>query len=100
MPDKLRPTLLIFLGSFFYSQYLAVAELINAYGNKHTDVFKLSGPGALQPDPIQENVSKLAFNWGIEPFFNPSINLFVQAADRRGSHPVAPQGFGTIPPLA
>ena len=75
---------------------LAATVLVNAYGYKDTDIFKLSAPIALEVNTVHIDIWVLSGQLAVSPFLNMHIGFLIQIADRgrltRGS-PIEPPKY-------
>src|SRR5579859_1080346 len=68
--QEVNPRGLVLLGPLHDAQDLAIAILVDADGHEDAYVPDLPAPGALEPDPIEENVGMLAGNRTVAPLLD------------------------------
>ena len=96
MSQEVRPTGLVFFGSFTNTENLAVAMLIYANGYQYGNVAYFATPGALQDDAVQIDIGMFASDRPIAPFIDLGVDLLVEVADGAGTNLGPPQSFGNV----
>lgn len=96
MAQEIGPSGLVFLDAFDDSQNLAVAMLIDSDRHKDGHVGHLTGPAALEYDPVEIHIPKALLDPLVSPSFNGLVNLLVEITDGSRTDLRAPERFGDI----
>ena len=77
VPHEVDPGGLVLLRALHDAQHLAVAVLVDADRDQDAHVLHLAAPGALEPDPVEENVGVLARERPVAPLLDLDGDLLV-----------------------
>lgn len=77
VPHEVNPGGLVLLGTLHDAENLAEAVLIDANGDQDADVLYLAAPGALKPDPVEEDVGVSPADRSVAPLFDLDRDLLV-----------------------
>ena len=72
------PAFGILLHAFGSADDLTGTVLVNSYGDKNTDIFKLSAPVALEGNTVYIYIRVLAGQLAVAPFLNMHIGFLIQ----------------------
>ena len=88
--QKGAPARLVLLGALHDPQDLAEALLVHADRHQQRDIAHLTGPAALEHDPVEIDIRVCALDRLVAPDLDLLVDLLVQVRNGPGAHPRAP----------
>ena len=94
--QEAAPARLVLLSALHDAQDLPVTLRVDRDRHQQRDIAHLSGPAALQDDPVQINIGMSALDRPVPPGLDLPVDLLVEVGYRCRAHSRAPQRLGDV----